>query len=68
MQNFIVLLIVASAFAYLAWRGWSLAVARKKSAGCGSCGSCPSNDTAGAKVTPLVTIQPLAGSKSKAGD
>ncbi|MBI3837139.1 MAG: hypothetical protein HY288_04295 [Planctomycetia bacterium] len=40
-QNLTALLAVAAAGAYLARVAW-LSIAKRKAAGCGSCGSCPS--------------------------
>ena len=63
MQNLIVIFIVAAAASYIAWRGWVTIAAKKKSTGCGSCGSCPNTETGGATIKPLVTIQSLSASK-----
>jgi hypothetical protein len=52
-QDYIALGIVAVAAAYLARRAW-LVVARRKSAGCGGCGTCAAGSTGDAKK--LVTI------------
>lgn len=48
-QTIIVIVIVSLAALYLVWRG-AQAMIRKRS-GCGSCGSCPSNEQA-ANVAP----------------
>jgi hypothetical protein len=42
MQDFIAILIVIAAAAFLGRRAW-LALARRKAGACGSCVSCPSN-------------------------
>ena len=63
MQNLIALLIVAAAIGYVGWRGWATIAAKRKSPACGSCGSCPNTETGGAKIKPLVTIQPLSANK-----
>jgi hypothetical protein len=63
MQNLIVLLIVAVALSYIAWRSWNTIAAKRKSTGCGSCGSCSNTEAGGATIKPLVTIQPISANK-----
>jgi hypothetical protein len=53
-QNAAVLVVVVAAIGYLARGAWQT-LARRKAAGCGSCGTCPAGDP-----TPrVVGIEPL---------
>jgi hypothetical protein len=64
-QNLTALFVVAAAGVYLARVAWQ-SVARRKAAGCGSCGSCPSG--AEANQPQLFGIEPAPHSEAPASN
>jgi len=70
-QNIVAWVVVMMAAAYLVRRSWR-AVVKKRSGGCGACGSCPAgSDTSHAAATnhdpagkPLVQLQTFAKRQS----
>ena len=68
-QNVATIGLVLAALAYLLRRTW-LILARKKSAGCGSCAACPADsvdkqEPASANGKPLVSIEALVKTAHK---
>ncbi len=68
-QNLAAIALVAAAVAYLLRQSW-LILARKRSAGCGSCAACPADsstrqDEAAAHDKPLVSIDALVKTAQK---
>jgi FeoB-associated Cys-rich membrane protein len=56
MQDFLVILIVLAAAAFLVRRMWQ-AMTKRRSGACGACSNCPSNSTA--QTPSLVNIGPI---------
>ena len=59
MQDFLVILIVLAAAAFLVRRMWQ-AMTKRRSGACGACSNCPSNSEA--KTPSLVNIGPIMSS------
>jgi len=60
VENLLVFAIVALSVAYLAQHGWAL-FAEKRRGGCGTCGSCPSQNVPAEQQVIAIKMQFVGG-------